>query len=82
MIIPVYRGLYQCWEKAKEETRMIQINYDKFTIECTTLEDAVKKIEEFKVPLQEATIKMRVKVPGIAFEAIVNDVQGSGGVVL
>jgi hypothetical protein len=61
---------------------MITISYDKFTIECTSVEEAQKQIAIQKVPLQEATIKFRVKVPGIAFEELVNDVVGSGGKIL
>jgi hypothetical protein len=61
---------------------MIIIDYDRFTIECSTIEEAFKQIQIQKVPLQEATIKFRVKVPGIAFEEIVKDIQGSGGKIL
>ena len=61
---------------------MIIITYDKFTIECTSIEEAQKQIEIQKVPLQEASIKFRVKVPGIAFEELVKDVIGSGGKIL
>jgi hypothetical protein len=61
---------------------MIVIEYDKFTIECSNVEEAMKQIEIQKVPLQEAVIKFRVKVPGIAFEALVEDVKGSGGKIL
>jgi hypothetical protein len=61
---------------------MITISYDRYTIEAETIADAQKKIAAENVPLQEATIKFRAAVPGIAFEEIVKDVQGSGGRIL
>jgi hypothetical protein len=61
---------------------MITISYDRFTIECATLDEAQKQIKIQKVPLQEAVIKFRAQVPGIAFDEVVKDVQGSGGRIL
>jgi hypothetical protein len=61
---------------------MITISYDKFTIECSSVEEAQKQIEIQKVPLQEASIKFRCKIPGIAWEALMEDIKGSGGKIL
>ena len=58
---------------------MIVIEWNKFTAECGSVGEALNLIEKEKVPLQETTIKFRAKVPGIAFEAIVQDITGSGG---
>ena len=52
-----------------------------FTRECKA-DEVLKVIEDEKINLQEATIKMRCRIPGIAFEALVEDVKGSGGKVL
>jgi hypothetical protein len=61
---------------------MIVIEWGKFTAECGSVEEAMKVIEKEKVPLQETTIKMRCRIPGIAFESIVEDIKGSGGKIL
>lgn len=61
---------------------MIVIEYDRFTIECKTLDEVMKQIVIQKVPLQEAVFKFRVKVPGIAFEEIVKDITGCDGKAL
>ena len=61
---------------------MIVIEWGKFTAECGSVEEALKIIEKEKVPLQETTIKIRARIPGIAFEELVRDVIGSGGKVL
>ena len=61
---------------------MIIINYGKFTIEADNVQKAKEFIEKENVNLQEATVVFKVKVPGIAFEPILQDVVGSGGVVL
>ena len=61
---------------------MIIIRYGKYTIEADTIEKANELIKKENVNLQEATVVFRIKVPGIAFEPILQDVIGSGGVVL
>ena len=61
---------------------MIVIEWGKFTAECGSVEEAMKVIEKEKVPLQETTIKIRCRIPGIAFEALTQDILGSGGKVL
>ena len=61
---------------------MIIIHYDKYTIEADTVEKANELIQKENVNLQEATVVFKIKVPGIAFEPILQDVVGSGGVVL
>lgn len=58
---------------------MIVIEWGKFTSECGSVEEALKLIEKENVPLQETTIKIRARIPGIAFEEIVKDIKGSGG---
>ena len=52
-----------------------------FTRECNA-DQALKVIEEEKINLQDATIKFRARIPGIAFEALVEDIKGSGGKIL
>jgi hypothetical protein len=52
------------------------------TIHSATPEDADRAIAALKVPLQETTVMIRCKIPGIAFEEIVKDVVGSGGKIL
>ena len=65
---------------------MIMIEYPEngrvVTIERATLRDATDAIEILQVPLQDAEIKFRAKVPGVAFDEIVKDIIGSGGVVV
>ena len=61
---------------------MIVIEWGKYTAECSTLIDAQERIKKLNINLQEATIKFRCMIPGIAFEEIVKDVQGSGGKIL
>lgn len=48
----------------------------------STVKEILDLAEKEKINLQEATIKFRCSVPGIAFEEIVKDIQGSGGKVL
>ena len=61
---------------------MIIIEWERFTAECKTVDEANKTIQNEKINLQEATIKFKIKVPGIAFEALIKDIQGSGGSIL
>jgi len=61
---------------------MIVIEWGKFTAECGSVEEALMAIKKENVPLQQTTIKMRCRIPGIAFEEIVKDIKGSGGKIL
>ena len=53
-----------------------------YTIQCSTVQELEQKIQSEKINLQDAIVKFRAIVPGIAFEEIVKDILGSGGKVL
>jgi hypothetical protein len=59
---------------------MIYIEHNKITWEVRNLEEA--EIQMSKLPMQETEIRFRVKIPGIAFEALTQDIRGSGGKIL
>ena len=61
---------------------MIVIEWGKYTAECMSVTEAEKIIQEQKINLQEATIKIRAKVPGVAFEELVKEIVACGGVIL
>lgn len=61
---------------------MIVIEWDKYTRECASVEEVHKVIEIEKLNLQDVSMKFRVKIPGIAWEGVLQDVVGSGGKVL
>lgn len=61
---------------------MITIEWGKFTAECKTVSEANKIIEQEKINMQEATIRFKIKIPGVAFDELVKDIQGSGGSIL
>jgi hypothetical protein len=61
---------------------MIVIEWGAFAQECTNEKELAEVIEKEKINLQEARIRFRAQVPGIAFEALTQDIRGSGGKIL
>jgi hypothetical protein len=62
---------------------MIKIEWDRYTAECQDVQDAKKRVKSLGINMQDATITLtRIRIPGIAFDPIVQDIIGSGGKIL
>ena len=61
---------------------MIIIEWAKYTAECMSVSEAERIVQEQKINLQDATVKFRAKVPGVAFEELVKEIIACGGGVL
>ena len=53
-----------------------------YSANLSTVKEINDLIKSEQINLQDATITIRCKIPGIAFEGIVGDVVGSGGKIL
>ena len=61
---------------------MIVIEWGKYTAECMSVSETERIIQEQKINMQDATIKFRAKIPGVAFDELIKEIVACGGVIL